>query len=99
MAEGRALLQVQNDRLYNVIADNHKVISASTEATSRLLGVMEQVQDTMQLLVSQITTNINQRNDAVPLKVVLLMIGVLVVVILTTVGLDATNLYHIGNGS
>ena len=75
-------------RLIDIIEANHRVIEANTFAVSQLMNTLHTMQETLQLLVTQITTSISQRNEAVPVKVVLLIVGIMAAIIAVVVGLD-----------
>ena len=84
-----------------IIKDNtaamFKVAEANLEsakATAHLADVVSSLQQVVTLLVTQVTTNIAQRNDAVPLKVFMLVVGTLVLILAAIVGLDMGG-YHV----
>jgi hypothetical protein len=88
--------------LMNIIECDHKVIEANTAVMSRLMATLEAVQgtlgtmtQTLHLLVGQVTVSINQRTEAVPLRVVYGICGILILIIAAIVGLDIAG-YHIG---
>jgi len=83
-------------KLLELVDEDHRVIEANTVALTKLADVICEMQHTMTLLVTQVTTSINQRNDAVPLRIFIIVVLVLVLLLGAVVGLDATNLYHLG---
>lgn len=88
----------------NIIECDHKVIESNTAVMSRLVVMLEAVQgtlgtmtQTLHLLVGQVTTSIAQKTEGVPLKVVYWIVGILILILAATVGLDIAG-YHVGNG-
>ena len=53
-----------------------------------LLTTLQGMQETLRLLVGQVTTSIAQRNEGVPVRVVLILVGVMAIIILSLIGFD-----------
>lgn len=96
VGKGQTRAEQREGVLMDIIQCDHRVIEANTAAMSRLVATLDGMQQTLSLLVGQVTTSISQRNDGVPLRVFLVVTVGLIVVLFTVIGLDAANIYHIG---
>ena len=83
------------ERLISLLEQDHEVISKNatafeklTAAVDRLTGGQEQMMNALNLLVAQVTTSISQRNEGVPVRVVLIIVLIMAGLIAAVVGLD-----------
>ncbi len=90
----------QTERLLTLIEEGHEVIKANTSAIAKLDCVIEslsKIQETMQntlsLLVQQVTTSISQRAEAVPVRIVLIIVLMMAAIIAAVVGLNLAGLF------
>lgn len=79
------------DRIGTALEEDHKVIAANTAAFGALSETLRSMQTTMELLVGQVTTSISQRNEAVPIKVFLIVVGAMALVIAVVLGVSLTD--------
>ena len=87
------------ERLLAIIEQDHEVISRNASAfeklaaaVDRLTGGQEQMMNALNLLVAQVTSSISQRSEAVPVRIVLIIVLVFAGLIAAIVGLDLKGL-------
>jgi len=80
------------DRIGTALEEDQKVIAANTAAFGALLETLRSIQTTMELLVGQVTVSISQKSDAVPIKVFLIVVGVMALVIAAVLGISLADL-------
>ena len=80
------------DALMDLIQCDHRVIEANTAAMSLLMGTLDSMQETLRLLVGQVTTSISQRNEGVPIKVFMVVVLVMAAIVAVTIGVDISAL-------
>jgi len=73
------------ERLIALIEQDHKVIASNATAMGSLSETLRSMQTTMELLVNQVTIGITQRTEAVPIKVFLIVVGVMALIIVVGV--------------
>ena len=87
------------DKLITVIEKDHQVIADNSKATVALSETLRSMQTTMELLVGQVTVSISQRNEAVPIKVFLIVVGTMALIIAVGVlGISLTDLAALRGG-
>ncbi len=94
------------ERLIGLIEADHRVIEQNTTALSKLISVIEKNEDvlnqmhqTLMLLIQQITVSISQRTDSVPMKshertvaILVLIVFVMVAILALVFGLNLGDL-------
>jgi len=83
-------IEEQNRTLVCIMQDSHRVIEANTSTNSRLTATLEQMQSTLTLLVSQVTTNITQQSSGVPLRIFLIVVLLLAALVAAAFGLNVS---------
>ncbi len=84
------------ERLIGLIEADHRVIEQNTTALSKLISVIEKNEDvlnqmhqTLMLLIQQITVSISQRTDSVPMKSHERTVAILVLIVFVMVAILA----------
>lgn len=89
----------KEDRLIEIISANTAAMTGLKSVVDGYCKVQEQTQQILQLLVTQVTTSISQRNDAVPLRVFLIVVLVLAAIIALVIGVDVTGIHNWGGAT
>ena len=97
--KGQTKAEEREAVLMEVIQCDHRVIEQNTAAMSKLMGTLDSMQGTLSLLVGQVTTSISQRNEAVPVRIVLLIVGVITLIALAGWGLNISGLLSLAKAA
>jgi hypothetical protein len=83
-------LDEQNGRLIDLLKQNHSVIEGNSATNVKLVGTIEQMQSSLAIMITQFNANIASQRDGVPVKVFLIVVGVMAAIIAVVIGLDVT---------